>query len=64
MNQTTASIQLEYEDGYQYYITDYLSECGCHWRVDMWGNVRSVKICHACTMARYPWEDQVSLFME
>jgi len=25
--------------------TRYLSECGCEWVVDMWGNVRRVRIC-------------------
>ena len=45
MNQVTASTGLEYENGKQCYVTNYLANCGCHWQVDMWGNVRRIKIC-------------------
>lgn len=29
--------------------TRYLSECGCEWVVDMWGNVRRVVVCERDT---------------
>ena len=45
MDQVTASIQMTVEGNYRLLTTEYLSECGCEWVVDMWGNVRRVKIC-------------------
>ncbi len=45
MDQVTASISLLHETGEKVYQTEYLSTCGCNWVVDMWGNVRAVRIC-------------------
>jgi len=45
MDQVTASIETLHEQGLKFLTTRYLSECGCEWVVDMWGNVRRVKIC-------------------
>jgi len=46
MDQVTAVVEtLYYEQGVQLLTTKYLSECGCEWVVDMWGNVRRVVIC-------------------
>jgi len=45
MDQVTASIQTVFEGNFRLLTTQYLSECGCAWVVDMWGNVRRVKIC-------------------
>jgi len=61
MNQITAVVESAFEEGKQYLQVDYHAVCGCHWVVDMWGNVRSVRICQQCRDIAYPWEDQISL---
>ncbi len=48
MDQISASVHTEYENGTQYLITEYSAECGCMWRVDMWGYVRRVHVCWSC----------------
>ena len=49
MDQVTASTgHLEFDSGRKVFVTDYRSECGCNWRVDMWGNVRTVEVCGHC----------------
>jgi len=45
MDQVTASVESVYEGNTRLLTTRYLSECGCEWIVDMWGNVRRVMIC-------------------
>ena len=45
MDQVTASVEMMHEGQFRLLTTRYLSECGCEWVVDMWGNVRRVKIC-------------------
>jgi len=45
MDQITASIETIHEGNLRVLTTRYLSECGCEWVVDMWGNVRRVMIC-------------------
>lgn len=45
MDQVTAVVEMVYEDELRVLTTRYLSECGCEWVVDMWGNVRRVEIC-------------------
>ena len=45
MDQVTASVEMIHEGQVCVLTTRYLSECGCEWVVDMWGNVRRVKIC-------------------
>jgi len=60
-HQITASIFTEYEQGYGFMITEYLARCGCNWKVDMWGNVRAVRVCERCVKKGYPWEDQLNL---
>ncbi len=45
MDQVTASIETIHEGPLCVLVTHYLSECGCTWDVDMWGNVRRVKVC-------------------
>ena len=45
MDQITASVETVHEGNLWVLTTRYLSECGCEWVVDMWGNVRRVRIC-------------------
>ena len=59
MDQVTASIETIHEGQFHVLTTRYLSECGCVWVVDMWGNVRRVKICPRDTN-EIPWEDQLA----
>ncbi len=64
MNQTTALAYKKFDHGDEYWVTEYVSECGCRWVVDQWGNVRSVCVCIPCVKRGYPWEDQLSLLPE
>ena len=48
MDQVTGAVSRRYDGGEQFLITSYIAECGCRWVVDMWGNVRTVEICHHC----------------
>ena len=57
----SASCFTEFENGYGYMITEYLADCGCNWKVDMWGNVRAAKVCALC-MSVTP--EQFSLLVE
>jgi len=45
MDQVTAVVHTISEDGHHLLTTEYLAECGCEWVVDMWGNVRRVRVC-------------------
>ena len=45
MDQVTAVVESVHEGQFCLLTTRYLSECGCEWVVDMWGNVRRVCIC-------------------
>ncbi len=45
MDQVTAVVETVHEGNLRLVWTRYLSECGCEWTVDMWGNVHRVKIC-------------------
>jgi len=45
MDQVTAVVETIHEGNLRVLTTRYLSECGCEWVVDMWGNVRRVVIC-------------------
>ena len=45
MDQVTAVVETLHEGPLCVLTTRYLSECGCEWVVDMWGNVRRVKVC-------------------
>ena len=45
MDQVTAVVETVQEGTLRLLTTRYLSECGCEWVVDMWGNVRRVMIC-------------------
>ena len=46
LDQVTAVVETFYDSDHQRLLTTrYLSECGCEWVVDMWGNVRRVMIC-------------------
>ena len=58
MDQVTASVEMIHEGNLCVLTTRYLSECGCEWVVDMWGNVRRVKICPRDTND-IRWEDQL-----
>jgi len=60
MDQVTASIETIHEGPLCVLTTRYLSECGCEWVVDMWGNVRRVKICPRDTDDVRRW-DQLDL---
>ena len=61
MDQVTASVEMIHEGNLCVLTTRYLSECGCEWVVDMWGNVRRVKICPRDTND-IRWENQLTLF--
>lgn len=61
MNQISAHFQVEYEDGERTHSTIYTGSCGCVWRVDMYGNVRSVSVCRDCMVRPLPWEEQMAL---
>ena len=60
MDQVTASVEMIHEGQFRVLTTRYLSECGCEWVVDMWGNVRRVKVCPRDTND-IRWEDQLNL---
>jgi len=60
MDQVTAVVETECYGKERLLTTKYSSECGCVWTVDMWGNVRRVKICPRDTND-IRWEDQLSL---
>jgi len=45
MDQVTAVVEMVHEGNLKVLTTRYLSECGCAWVVDMWGNVRRVVVC-------------------
>jgi len=60
MNQITASVETVHYGHERMVTTRYLSECGCEWVVDMWGNVRTVEICHRCN-SRWVVEPQLNL---
>ena len=63
MDQVTAVVETIHEGTLRVLTTRYLSECGCEWVVDMWGNVRRVVICARDADHGYPiWEDQLRLF--
>lgn len=49
MNRVTAVVETIHEGTLRVLTTRYLSECGCEWVVDMWGNVRRVMICRRDT---------------
>jgi len=57
-NSITACCCTEYENGHGYMVTEYLAKCGCHWKVDQWGNVRTVQVCWKC-MQTDPAADQL-----
>ena len=61
MDQVTASVETIHERNLCVLTTHYFSDCGCEWVVDMWGNVRRVKICPRDTND-IRWEDQLTLF--
>jgi len=61
MDQITASLETVHEGNLRVLTTRYLSECGCEWVVDMWGNVRRVVVCERDTND-IRWEDQLMLF--
>ncbi len=63
MDQVTASIQMTVEGNFRLLTTEYVSECGCQWVVDMWGNVRRVRICPRDT-DDIRWQDQLSLGLD
>jgi len=61
-NQISAVVTSGYEDGRQFLQVEFHAICGCEWVVDMWGNVRSVRVCHMCSLNhRYPGQDQLNL---
>jgi len=62
-NQITATVELQFESGKQFLQVSFLAECGCHWVVDMWGNVRSVTVCSHCRLVPDVWEDQLTLLL-
>ena len=49
MDQVTAVVETIHEGSLQLLTTRYLSECGCEWVVDMWGNVHRVMVCRRDT---------------
>ncbi len=52
MDQVTASTHMGYETQRgKFWVTAYSGSCGCSWTVDMWGNVRKVKVCSRCMKA-------------
>jgi len=61
MDQITATVQMVYEGDLKVLTTHYLSECGCAWVVDMWGNVRRVVVCQRDTEDIRAW-NQLKLF--
>lgn len=61
MDQVTASVETIHEGNLRVLTTRYLSECGCEWVVDMWGNVRRVVVCERDTND-IRWIDQLQLF--
>lgn len=58
-SQITASVFTEFEQGYDYLVTEYLAACGCRWKVDQWGNVRRAKPCGHCMDRRLEPHDQL-----
>ena len=58
MDQITAVVETIHYADQRVHTTRYLSECGCEWVVDMWGNVRRVKICPRDT-GDIRWENQL-----
>jgi len=64
MNQITASVFTEFEQGYGYMVTEYMGDCGCLWKVDQWGNVRAVRVCPECMKVGYSSEQQLGLFTQ
>lgn len=63
MDQVTASLSIETEEGASYLVTDYEAVCGCHWRVDHRGNVRSVRVCRICMDLAFNFRaEQMDLF--
>jgi len=61
-DQISATVVSGYEDGRRFLQVNFLAICGCRWQVDMWGNVRSVEVCHMCSLNhRYPSQDQLNL---
>lgn len=58
MDQVTAVVETVYEGNLRLLTTRYLSECGCEWVVDMWGNVRRVMICVRDTDTNDGLDDQ------
>jgi len=62
MDQVTASIQMTVEGNFRLLTTEYISECGCQWVVDMWGNVRRVRICPRDSQGDIRDWDQLPLF--
>ncbi len=61
MNQITTSVYQVFERGVGTYVTEYSADCGCRWVVDMYGNVRRVKVCGRCMMHDDLWDDQLNL---
>ena len=60
MDRVSAVVTTMHEGQFRVLTTCYLSECGCEWVVDMWGNVRRVKICPRDTND-IRWENQLEL---
>ncbi len=48
MNQITTSVYQTFENGIGTFVTEYSSDCGCRWVVDMYGRVRKVTVCKDC----------------
>ncbi len=62
MDQVTSSTFTAFDEGRPYLVTSYTAECGCHWKVDMWGNVRKVRICQCCLSPELMHRLQLGLF--
>jgi len=60
-DQIFATVERRFENGEESLQVDFLAECGCHWVVDMWGNVRSVVVCPQCRLVPWIHEDQLIL---
>lgn len=59
-DQISAEVKTVYEYRKRHIEVSYLAFCGCGWTVDMWGNVRKVRVCEKC--GNWDGFEQLSVF--
>lgn len=59
-DEISAVVQSGFEYGKRFIEVEFLAHCGCRWKVDMWGNMRTVFVCRHC-MEIDPLDYQLSL---